>query len=125
MVYSEMFVAIAAENFAEVVNFYQTILAQDPHSYATNRYAEFRLKSLKIGIFKPSPHHETEFQGKAGSLSLCLEVENLEAAIALVQSAGGAVSAEITQASHGRECYAYDPVGDRLILHEAPQRAKN
>lgn len=26
---------------------------------------------------------------------------------------------EITIASHGRECYAYDPDGNRLILHEA------
>ena len=26
---------------------------------------------------------------------------------------------EITIASHGRECYAYDPDGNRLILHES------
>lgn len=118
MRFTEIFVAIAADPWLEVVNFYQALLSCEPTTYSKNHYAEFQSDGLKLGIFQPSPQHRTEFAPAAGALSLCLEVENLEKAIATIQTLGGTVQPDITQASHGRECYAYDPVGNRLILHQ-------
>jgi hypothetical protein len=57
-----------------------------------------------------------------------LEVEQLEGAIAAIEQAyletpltafDHLLPGEIIAASHGREVYAYDPAGNRLILHEA------
>lgn len=116
MYYSEIFVAIAAEPWQTVVDFYAELLDLEPYPYSENRYAEFRLGDFKLGIFQPSANHQQEFQGRSGSFSLCLEVEDLEQAIAHAKKLGGRVT-EITQTSHGRECYVYDPVENRLILH--------
>ncbi|WP_029681664.1 VOC family protein [Picosynechococcus sp. NKBG15041c] len=117
--FSDIFVTIAAESWSEVVVFYRGLFGCDPVVYSSERYAEFRVQGVKLGIFKPSAHHRAEFQKPAGALGLCLEVENLEEAIATIKQLGGAVQGEITQASHGRECYAYDPARNRLILHQA------
>jgi hypothetical protein len=46
-------------------------------------------------------------------------VENLEQAIAHLTSLGFPPASEILLASHGREIYACDPDGNRLILHES------
>ena len=54
-------------------------------------------------------------------MSLCLEVEQLETAIEHLRCLGFPPLGEIVVASHGREIYAYDPAGNRLILHEAKQ----
>ncbi|MFM7372329.1 MAG: VOC family protein, partial [Sphaerospermopsis kisseleviana] len=51
-------------------------------------------------------------------LSLCIEVSNLENAIAHLTSLGYPPPGKISIASHGREIYAYDPDGNRLILHQ-------
>lgn len=119
MNYSEIFVAIAAEPWQTVVDFYAELLDLEPYPYSENRYAEFRIGDFKLGIFQPNVSHQQEFQGRSGSFSLCLEVEDLAAAIAHLKKLGGRVDPEITQTSHGRECYAYDPVENRLILHES------
>ncbi|NJN72991.1 MAG: glyoxalase [Limnothrix sp. RL_2_0] len=118
MHYSEVFITIGAEPWREVVDFYTQLFLVTPQPLAENRYAEFQLGSLRLGIFKPSADHTEEFRGNSGSLSFCVEVENLEEAIAQVITAQGTVSPEIVEASHGRECYAYDPLKNRIILHE-------
>ncbi len=51
-------------------------------------------------------------------MSLCLEVSNLEDAIAHLKTLGYPPPGNISIASHGREIYAYDPDGNRLILHQ-------
>ncbi len=51
-------------------------------------------------------------------MSLCLDVENLEVAIAHLTQLGYPPSGDIITASHGREMYAYDPDGNWLILHQ-------
>ncbi|ANV86695.1 glyoxalase [Picosynechococcus sp. PCC 7117] len=117
--FSEIFVAIAADPWQEVVDFYRGLLNDEPASYSQDRYAEFRILGLKIGIFQLSPQHQAEFTGTSGALSFCLEVDDLEEAIATVQALGGAINGEISTASHGRECYAYDPAQNRLILHQS------
>jgi len=51
-------------------------------------------------------------------MSLCLEVADLEGAIAHLTQLGYPPSGAIITASHGREVYAYDPDGNWLILHQ-------
>jgi len=69
-------------------------------------------------VLRPGASQRAEFANSAkGAISLCLEVDELEAAIAELAALGCAFG-EILAASHGREVYAYDPAGTRLILHE-------
>lgn len=117
----EAYVALAASSFEAVVNFYRSMLNQAPDPYVPQVYAEFHLPGLNLGIFCPSSSHVQEFnQSEGAGLSLCLEVKNLEAAIAHLMHIGYPPPGPITTASHGREIYAYDPAGNRLILHESP-----
>lgn len=117
----DVFVAIAARQLYESVSFYQGLLGQDPQVLIPASYAEFRLPRLKLAIFQPKSDGEQEFfNSTRGAMSLCLEVEDLTAAIAHLTDLGYAPPNEILTASHGREIYAYDPDGNRLILHESP-----
>lgn len=113
------FVAIAAANFAEVCEFYERLFTQAPAQFAPNIYAEFHLPNLKLGIFCPKT--PAEFVG-AGAVSLCLEVVNLDEAIAHLKAIDIPLPRAIMTASHGREVYLYDPAGSRIILHESPRK---
>jgi predicted enzyme related to lactoylglutathione lyase len=118
--YTEAFVAIAAMDFEMLVQFYCRLLERDPKPYIPNVYAEFQLTGLRLGIFCPKESHQQEFVNSAKSgMSLCLEVEDLESAIAHLTEIGYPPPGAITIASHGREIYAYDPAGNRLILHQS------
>ena len=108
------FVAIAAVNFGQVQEFYRLLLGQSPAKEVPNVYAEFLLPNLRLGIFRPKA---AEFEG-AGTMSLCLEVESLDEAIAHLGAIGLPLPERIMTASHGREVYIYDPAGSRIILHE-------
>jgi catechol 2,3-dioxygenase-like lactoylglutathione lyase family enzyme len=118
--YTSALVAIAAPNFDLLVDFYQDLLTQAPTVYTPKVYAEFHLPGIKLGIYRPKAHNELRAPHLALStfISLCLEVVNLEAAIAHVTELGYPPPGEILTASHGREIYAYDPDGNRLILHQ-------
>lgn len=113
------FVALAACDFDQTVNFYQTLLEQSPQPFMAQRYAEFQLgESLSLAIFPPKPEQQEEFAlTSAGPLSLCLEVADLESAIAHLD-AQACPHGEILKASHGQEVYAYDPQGNRLIIYQ-------
>jgi predicted enzyme related to lactoylglutathione lyase len=114
----EVFITIAADDFSTVVNFYQQLFSQQPNAYVANVYAEFQLTSLRLGIFKPK--NQQEFANSAGSgMSICIEVEDLEAAIAHLSAIGYPPPGQIINASHGKEIYACDPAGNRLILHQS------
>ncbi|MHC5768929.1 MAG: VOC family protein [Nostoc sp.] len=118
--YTNAFVTIASVNFEKLVNFYTKLLEQKPVILIPNVYAEFNLVSMRLGIFKPKKTNESEFEAIAKSkISLCLEVSNLEDAIAHLTAFGYPPPEDISIASHGREIYAYDPDGNRLILHQA------
>jgi predicted enzyme related to lactoylglutathione lyase len=122
----DAFVALGAIAFDGVVDFYRRLLAQEPHPYRPGIYAEFRLDGLRLGIFYPHSENSQEFAHSAQSgLSVCLEVVDLEAAIAHVQSLGYPMGDHRTVASHGREIYLYDPAGNRLILHESSPKKLN
>ena len=119
MRYSQAFVTIGANNFPEVREFYRQFLRQEPSVEVPDVYSEFDLRGLRLGIFRPQEKHQSEFADSVASgMSLCLEVEDLAAAIEMVTKLGYAPPGEVITASHGREIYAYDPAGNRLILHE-------
>jgi predicted enzyme related to lactoylglutathione lyase len=118
--FTAAFVTIASANFDQVVDFYTQLLATAPQPYIPHVYAEYQIAGLRLGIFCPNSSNQAEFsQPDQSGLSLCLEVEDLEQAIAKIAQIGYPVPGQITTASHGREIYAYDPDGNRLILHQA------
>ncbi|MEA5576766.1 VOC family protein [Anabaena sp. UHCC 0451] len=120
MQYNNILVTIATVNFDKLVNFYIQLLEQKPKNLIPDVYAEFQISGFSLGIFQPKKNHESEFAANIKSpLSLCLEVSNLENAIAHLQYLGYPPPGEIATASHGREIYAYDPDGNRLILHQS------
>lgn len=120
MQYTYGLVTIGAVNFENLVNFYTKLLKQNPANLIPHVYAEFQLAGLRLGIFKPKQTHESEFNISSKSqISLCLEVSSLEDAIAHLTFLGYPPPGEIATASHGREIYAYDPNGNRLILHQS------
>ncbi len=119
--FKQAFLTIGATNFTEVVDFYQNLLQQKPQPYSPERYAEFQLPGMVLGIFSPQPSHAGEFsQSQNSGFSLCLEVEDLEMAIARMTKLDPSFDREsMVIASHGREIYGYDPAGNRLIFHSA------
>ena len=121
--YADAFVTLAASEIITLVEFYRQLLGQQPDPFIPNVYAEFKLNGLRLGIFQPKINHQSEFANSAGSgMSLCIEVEDLEAAIAHLSQIGYPPLGEMIAASHGREIYAYDPAGNRLILHQSVQK---
>jgi predicted enzyme related to lactoylglutathione lyase len=117
--YSDIFVAISTNNVQILVDFYGQLFQKQASVYRPPIYAEFELKKLRIGIFRPKIEHQQEFNNLGSSISLCIEVENLEQAIATLTRMGYPPPGKMITASHGQEIYAYDPAGNRLILHQS------
>lgn len=121
--YSKAFITIASPKISILVEFYSKLLQQKPQSYVPNSYAEFDLLGLRLGIFQPQKESLGEFANSQNTtMSICLEVENLAVALAHLNSIGYPPPGEIISASHGREIYAYDPLGNRLILHQSKKQ---
>lgn len=117
--YTDAFLTIATSDLDKAIAFYSQLLNQQPQPYIPNVYAEFTLRSLRLAIFKPKKDHEFEFSdSRYSGMSICLEVVDLEATIEHLTDMGYPPSGEIKKASHGREIYAYDPMNNRLILHQ-------
>lgn len=118
--YQNALVTIAALEFDQVINFYRQLLTQEPQPYQTNVYGEFQLPGLRLGIFYPKISQHSEFAHSANSsISICLEVKDLPTVIAHLAAIGYSPPGPIMTASHGQEIYAYDPSGNRLILHQS------
>ena len=114
------FVTLATSDLDKLVLFYTEFWQQKPQIYRQNVYAEFQISGLRLGIFQPDKSNNAEFANSCNSsMSLCLEVENLESAIAHLTNIGYPPPGEIVRASHGKEVYGYDPDGNRLILHQS------
>ncbi len=116
--YIDSIVTLAVVDVEKIIIFYRQFLAQAPTVHIPNVYAEFRLPGLRLGIFRPKTN-QREFQPAKSGMSLCLEVSDLTGAIAHLTDLGYPPPGEIITASHGREIYAYDPAGNRLILHQS------
>lgn len=113
---------LASPNFEALVQFYTQLLDCPPEIYRPNVYAEFDLPGVKFAIFRPKTPTVRQAPNQApvlSGMSLCLEVENLEAAIAHLTQLGYPPDGEIRTASHGREIDAFDPDGNWLILHQS------
>lgn len=120
MVYSSAYLTLATDQVSQLVDFYSRLLGQPAQPQSSPGYAEFHLVGLRLGIFQPRADHSEEFLGsRGGSMSLCLEVPDLTAAIAQLHHLGYPPPGPIIGASHGQEIYAYDPDGNRLILHQS------
>lgn len=119
MVYTNAYLALATQEFAGLVAFYSGLLEQQPDPHWPDYYAEFQVPGLRLGIFLPRPDQVGEFCGRGVSaMSLCLTVEDLGVAIAHLGALGYPPAGPIYSVSHGQEVYAYDPDGNRLILHQ-------
>jgi len=113
------FITLASVNLAAQVEFYSAFLAIAPQPHAPT-YAEFELPGLRLAIFSPKPSSAAEFTAaNSGAMSICLEVNDLNSAIARLKDLGHSPPKEIMHTSHGDEVYAYDPDGNRLILHQS------
>lgn len=118
--YTDAYVTLAATDLETLTQFYSQLLEQEPKSHIPNVYVEFQLSGLRLGIFNPKESNHAEFSNSTQSgMSLCLEVHDLEEAIAHLSAMGYSTPGEIATAFHGREIYAYDPAGNRLILHQS------
>ena len=113
-------VTIASINFDRIVDFYTQFLEIAPQQFIAGVYAEFPVGGLRLGIFCPHPSNRDEFgHPNQSGMSICLEVDSLEDSIDKLAKLGYPPPGQITTASHGREIYAYDPDGNRLILHQS------
>jgi len=116
----EAFAAIGSEAFDRAVAFYVGLLGREPDERAGDTYAAFLLPGLKLGVFRPSRARVEGFRNPTArqvGLNLVLRVPDLARAAAEVERLGGSADAPF-DAPHGRELYAYDPDGNRLILVE-------
>jgi len=122
LTFNRAYIAIAAIDITEMVNFYSKLLELKPEKFLPNVYAEFDSPQLRLAIFKPKIENVSEFDNSRGSgISICLEVVDIENAIAHLAHIGYPTSGNIMTASHGKELYAYDPAGNRLILYQKNQ----
>ena len=114
------FVTISAFDLEKMTQFYQQLFQQEPDEVVPHSYVEFHVPNLTLGIFRPHEDHKEEFAmvGK-NPMSICLEVNDLDAAIDLLKGLGYAPPGEIIDTPHGREIYAYDPEQNRLIIHQS------
>jgi len=117
--FSQVFVALSSQRVDRQIAFYKDFFSIEPSVHAPT-YGEFSLPGLKLAIFEPSAAHAEEFlQASSGPMSVCVEVGDLEGAIAHLTTLGYPPPGDIIHASHGKEIYAYDPDGNRLILHQS------
>ena len=117
--YTDALVTIATLSMERLVFFYTNFLKKKPANLIPNVYAEFQIYHIKLGIFQPKKKQFSEFETSTKSqMSLCLEVNDLESAIAHLTALGYPPPGEIISNAHGREIYAYDPDNNRIILHQ-------
>ena len=119
MFLKSIFVTIATSKLDILVQFYTNLIGIEPESYIPQIYAEFQLTNLHLGIFQPKEAQSQEFYTGKSPISLCFEVSGLEGAIAHITALGYPPPGEIINASHGREIYAYDPDGNRIIFYQS------
>ncbi len=113
---------IATPDCDRLATFYQQLLDQPPVKHIPTVYAEFQLAGVILGLFQPKTAATADWTPRPQpdrGLSLCLEVADLEQAIAHLTHLGYPPPGPIMTASHGREIYAYDPDGNGLILHQS------
>jgi catechol 2,3-dioxygenase-like lactoylglutathione lyase family enzyme len=114
------FVTIAVANWQQSLDFYQGLLQLTPKVLQADRYAEFQRPDGAIALYQPRSEESPQSfpANHYPSMSLCLQVPDLQAAIAHLERMGYAPPAGIQRSQHGQEIYIYDPNGNRIILYE-------
>jgi catechol-2,3-dioxygenase len=115
----DVMLTIGSDQLENLVEFYSALLGCSPTAAIPAVYAEFQVPGARLGIFRPkTPYPLPTHQPPTRGMALCLEVEDLSAAIAHLTALGYPPPGAIITASHGQEIYAYDPDGNGLILHQ-------
>lgn len=122
--YQRAWITLAPKNFSKACEFYSQLFGKPPDQTLIRSdqliYAEFHLTGFNLGIYAPKSHPEPSGYSP---LSMCFQVDDLESSIAHITNLGYPPPGEIVIASHGREVYAFDPDGNRLILYQAKIRS--
>ncbi|MEN9232386.1 MAG: VOC family protein [Thermostichus sp. DG02_5_bins_236] len=119
---SAALISLATPDLPRLCHFYQSLLGIPPQvQLSTLRdpvYVEFQLPGLRLGLYRS---HHPDFVARAGAMSLCLQVEDLQGSLskiqALLEDYRIAVS-PIRQDFHGQEVDFGDPEGNRIVLHQ-------
>ncbi|OUC15914.1 MAG: hypothetical protein B0A82_04350 [Alkalinema sp. CACIAM 70d] len=125
--YDSAWVTIAVTDLSGAQQFYQALFACEPSRVLPDRYVEFQLAGLRLGIYRPTkfPISASETSAIAAlpqaSMSLCFQVQDLDVTLAQLNQLQVPHDA-VAIASHGREVYAYDPNGNRLIFYQPNAR---
>lgn len=109
-------ITLAVQNLAVMQTFYSALLGVMPHLAVSDRYVGFAVNGQRLGLFRPRQSEQQDWRSTPGAWSLCLYVPDLQAACQTVLSAGGHIATKAIAEDYGRECYAQDPEGNRLIL---------
>lgn len=120
--YTEVFAAIGANDYPATVAFYGALFGREPDERIRDIYVAFRLPGLHLGIFAPRASNRPDFANPAdlrGGLSLVMRVPDVDQARAAVSALNAThPPGPIQPTNHGREFYAYDPEGNRIIVVE-------
>lgn len=114
---STALLSIATPNLSSMKAFYCALLDTPPAVVLDNTYLEFRLAGLRLGLYRSS---NPEYRASLGASSLCLQVENLDAVLALPVLQSVSIS-PLRSEFHGREVDFCDPNGNRVVVHEPSQ----
>lgn len=111
-------VALAArdrQDWGILIQFYRDLLRQEPHPFQVDRYGEFQLPGLRLGIFVPKDSPESP--DPPPPLSLCLVVPDLAATLTHCRQLGWD-PVPPQGSSHGQESWIQDPHGTRILLYQ-------
>ncbi|NJL98697.1 MAG: VOC family protein [Synechococcaceae cyanobacterium SM2_3_2] len=106
--------SLATPDVLRLGSFYRELLDIDPAVTYGDAYQEFRIPGLRLGIYRS---HKPEFQPQLGSLSLCLQVQDLTTLLQQPVLAGIPIST-VRIEGHGSEVDFLDPDGNRVVLHQ-------
>lgn len=137
ILYDSAWVTIAVTDLSAAQQFYQALFACEPSRILPDRYVEFQLAGLRLGIYRPNPLSSNPLSSNPSErpeiavpptasmssvpMSLCFQVQDLDTTIAQLDQLQVPHDA-VAIASHGREVYAYDPNGNRLIFYQPNAR---
>ncbi|MEN9225872.1 MAG: VOC family protein [Thermostichus sp. DRC_bins_24] len=81
-------------------------------------YVEFRLPGLRLGLYRS---HHPDFVARAGAVSLCLQVQDLQGSLSELQAVLEDYQlpvSSVRQDFHGQEVDFLDPDGNRIVVHQ-------
>ncbi|MEL7084052.1 MAG: VOC family protein [Cyanobacteria bacterium J06597_1] len=114
---STALLSIATPNLPSMQAFYCALLDTPPAVVLDNTYLEFRLAGFRLGLYRSN---NPEYRACLGASSLCLQVEDLDAMLALPVLQSVSISS-LRSEFHGREVDFCDPDGNRIVIHEPSQ----